>query len=57
VDVTSGETFDFEADEFVSNGKYEIHLNGSRKAIKEFGKCLIALSEYETDELSYHDHN
>jgi hypothetical protein len=56
IDVTNGESFDIEADEFVSNGKYEIHLRGNREAIKELGKYLIALAEYETEDPSYHDH-
>ncbi|WP_066073149.1 hypothetical protein [Neobacillus soli] len=33
IDVVNGESFDFEADEFIGNGKYEIQLEGSRKAI------------------------
>ncbi|MGF6949073.1 hypothetical protein QF028_001578 [Neobacillus sp. B4I6] len=56
IDVTNGESFDFEANEFVSNGKYEIHLSGNREAIKELGKYLIALADYETEDPNYHDH-
>jgi len=56
IDVTNGESFDFEADEFVSNGKYEIYLRGNREAIKELGRYLIALAEYDTEDPNYHDH-
>jgi len=56
IDVIEGETFDFEKDEFVSNGKLEVHLKGSEKAFRELGKYLIAMTYYDTKDRDYHDH-
>ncbi|MTH55354.1 hypothetical protein GKZ89_18325 [Bacillus mangrovi] len=56
IDVFEGESFDFEKDEFVSNGKLELHLKGSEKAFRELGKYLIAVTYYETKDSGYHDH-
>lgn len=56
IDVIDGERYDLEKDEFIKNGKQEIHIFGSKKAIRELGEYLIALTEYETSDPSYHDH-
>ncbi|RPF54155.1 Imm32 family immunity protein [Aquisalibacillus elongatus] len=56
IDVIEGETFDLEKDEFVSNGKFEVHLKGSDRAFRELGKYLIAMTYYETKDPNYHDH-
>lgn len=56
IDVIDGERYDLEKDEFIKNGKHEIHIPGCKKAIRELGEYLIALTEYETSDPSYHDH-
>jgi hypothetical protein len=48
--------FDENKDQFVKVSGYQINILGSRKAIKEFGKYLIALSKFETLDENYHDH-
>jgi hypothetical protein len=56
IDVYDDEIFDDSVMDFVSSGKLQIHLNGSRRSYQELGKLLIQLSEYETDDPDLHLH-
>lgn len=56
IDVKEGERYDFDLDEDVPTGKYEIQLEGSARAFRELGKYLIAITEYQTQDPRYHDH-
>jgi len=35
IDVIVGKTFDLEKEEFLSNGKLEVHLSGSERAFRD----------------------
>ncbi|OZM58464.1 hypothetical protein CIB95_02535 [Lottiidibacillus patelloidae] len=56
IDVREGMHFDLESEQLVRNGKHELHIYGGRKDMMEFGKYLIALANYETEDPNYHDH-
>ena len=56
VDVFASTTYDFESDEFVENGGIDVQLQGSNRAFRELGKYLVAITEYDTEDPSYHDH-
>lgn len=56
IDIQNEEIFDFEKDAFIELENRIIHFSGSRRAFKELGRYLIALSKYETEDPDYHDH-
>lgn len=56
IDILEGETFDLEIEQFSKTGKYEIQIQGSNRAYRELGKYLLAITEYQTEDPSYHDH-
>jgi hypothetical protein len=50
------EQYDFNADAFVPTGQVQVQISGTRRALFEFGRYLIALSMLETRDTEYHDH-
>jgi hypothetical protein len=54
--VEDREEYDYEKDRAVKLPGQQINLMGSKRAIAEFGKYLIALSEFNTLDNDYHDH-
>lgn len=49
-------TFDMENEEFIENGKFAVELSGSKRALIEFGKYLINIGMFETEDEGYHEH-
>jgi hypothetical protein len=41
---------------YIEDDRKQIHLSWSRRALKELGKYLINLSNFETPDPDYHDH-
>lgn len=56
IDIENEEIFDMDSDSFIQSGNKNLHISGSRRALKEFGTYLIALSNYKTNDPDYHDH-
>jgi hypothetical protein len=56
LDVGDDQVYDEATDNLVSNGKLQINLGGSRRALASLGKYLLALSEFQTEDPAYHDH-
>jgi hypothetical protein len=56
IGVNDRELFDFEKDRFVPTGDLQVQISGSRRALYEFGRYLVALSKLETEDPDYHDH-
>ena len=54
--VERAESFDFNEDNFIPTGGMQVNLAGSRRALFELGKYLIAISRYQTADAGYHDH-
>ena len=50
------EQFDFDRDAFVPSKDLQVQISGSRRALFEFGRYLIALSQLQTADPDYHDH-
>lgn len=56
IDIWNDESYDFEKDKFVPNGKIAMQLSGSNRALKQFGIYLINVAMYQTHDPDYHDH-
>ena len=56
IEVSDRELFDFEKDVFVPTGGLQVQISGSRRALYEFGRYLVALSKLDTEDPDYHDH-
>jgi hypothetical protein len=54
--VDEEEKFDIDRDALVPTGDLQVQISGSRRALYEFGKYLVALSQLETEDPAYHDH-
>ncbi len=48
--------YDWNSEQFVPNDGYQVHISGTRSALFELGRYLVALSKYETEDPMYHDH-
>ena len=48
--------FDIEKDDFIKNGMYALEISGSNRALKEFGKFLINIAMFKTEDEDYHEH-
>ena len=55
-DIEDDEDFDFQLDKWVKNGKRNLYITGSNRALKQLGVYLINLSMYKTTDPDYHDH-
>jgi hypothetical protein len=56
IDIGGDKLFDWDLDQFVDSGKYQINLKGSKKAFFELGKLLIALAKHPDEDKEYHVH-
>ena len=54
--IDQDEALDLNTDEMRLTGALQVELSGSRRALFEFGRYLIALSKYDTADPEYHDH-
>jgi hypothetical protein len=54
--VEDEEIFNFDKNTFVKTGNQQVNLCGTKRALFELGRYLIALSKYETKNPNYHDH-
>lgn len=50
------QVYDAERDAFENVEGSQIEITGTRRALYELGRYLIALSDHETDDPDYHDH-
>lgn len=48
--------FDMESEEFKKNGMHALEISGSNRALKEFGKFLINIAMFKTEDEDYHEH-
>ena len=55
-DVNDDYDFDIEKEEFSKNGLYSIQISGTKRALKEFGKFLVNMAEFKTEDEDYHEH-
>ncbi len=55
-DIGDDYEFDMESEEFKKNGKYALEISGSNRALKEFGKFLINIAMFKTEDEEYHEH-
>ncbi len=51
--IEEDESFDENQERFIKSELCQINIGGSKRSLFEFGKYLIALSEYETEDLRY----
>lgn len=56
MDIGEDEYFDEQQDAFIANGKIQLVISGSNRALAELGKYLINISRYPTQDPDYHDH-
>ena len=56
IDISDDYNFDIETEEFNKNGMYALEIVGSKRALKEFGKFLINMAMYKTNDEDYHEH-
>lgn len=56
MNVSEDYDFDMDRDEFKKNGMYALEISGSNRALKEFGKFLINIALFQTDDKDYHEH-
>lgn len=56
IDVNDDYDFDMNSDQFIKNGLYSIEIIGSNRALKEFGKFLINMAMFKTQDNDYHEH-
>lgn len=56
IDVCEDEVYDEDIDDFIKSGKLQVIISGNDMCLEEFGKYLIALARYNTNDPHYHDH-
>lgn len=54
--VNAIQDYDLDEGSFKPTGAYEINISGTRRSLFEFGKCLINLSKFKTDDPGFHEH-
>ncbi len=56
IDIYDDMEFDMNTETFINNGKLVLELSGSNNSLYEFGKYLINVALYETDDPDFHEH-
>lgn len=56
IDVFENYVFDDAIDDFSPDGKYNIEIKGSERALFELGKYLINISQFVTKDQNFHEH-
>lgn len=56
IDIFNDFNFNDETEEFEENGKYNIEIGGSNRALFKLGKALVNISCYQTIDESFHIH-
>ena len=56
IDVYDDYDFDIENEEFIKNGLLAIEISGTNRALKEFGKFLVNIAVFNTQDEDYHEH-
>lgn len=54
--VNPREELNPDVDDFEVVAGHQVNIGGSRRALFELGRYLIALSKYQTSDAGYHDH-
>lgn len=56
MNISEDYEFDMDNEEFKKNGMYALEISGSERALEEFGKFLINVAMFQTDDEDYHEH-
>jgi hypothetical protein len=56
IQITGDTELDWDSNEFIENGNYQVNLRGTKKAYYELGKLLLTLSRYSEQDPNYHIH-
>lgn len=56
IDVFENYVFNNAIDDFSPDGKYNIEIKGSERALFELGKYLINISQFITKDQDFHEH-
>ena len=56
IDIYDDMDFDLDKEEFKKNGKFVLDLSGSNRSLYEFGKYLINIALYDTEDPDFHEH-
>lgn len=56
IDVNDDYDFDIDNEKFVKNGLFAIEISGTNRALKEFGKFLVNMAIFNTQDEDYHEH-